>query len=361
MSDESQKDDKTEEASEKKIQDALDKGQTPVSKELSIFFSLLTVLSLTIFALPDNVREVTQGLSAMLEHAGDINLSSVHDLNALMSISLSIGAAIAFPFFIALILAGIASSVFQNPPALVWNRVKPQLSRISLSKGRERIFSVKGFVEFLKSVSKVGVSILIVYLLGSGFVENLISGMYTDTSGFLTLVQIEIIKIVTAIVVTMSVVTGFDVFWSRKQWLEELKMTKQEVKDEIKQAMGDPLLRSRQRSIALDRSRNRMMNAVPTATMIIANPTHFSVALRYDSDKDAAPIVVAMGRDLIALRIREIAKKHEVPVIENVQLARGLYKISKIDSPIPAEFFPAVAQILAFLRSNSPANTVKAT
>lgn len=354
-----QKDDKTEDASEKKIQDALEKGQTPVSRELSIFASLLAVLTITTFTLTDNVRIASNSLAGLLSHSGEISLNSVTDLNALEMLAGSIVLKFALPFFIALMLAGIASAVFQNPPSIVWDRVTPKLSHISLIKGRERIFSVKGFVEFLKSTFKIGLSVAVIYFMTSNFIQNLMNGLYSDSSVFLASLQIQVVKIITSIVVTMALITGFDIFWSRSQWKNDLKMSKQEVKDEMKQAMGDPMQRSRQRSMALDRSRNRMMSAIPAAAVIIANPTHFSVALRYDPEKDPAPVVVAMGRDLIALRIREIGKTHEVPIIENVQLARGLYKISKLDHPIPAEFFPAVAQILAFLRKNAAQNARK--
>lgn len=357
MSGEQDKDQKTEEATEQKIKDALEKGQTPVSKELSIFFSLLVILALTVFGMSDNVAATGGQLAGLLNRSGEIYLASSDDLMELMKVCLSAGIIIAAPFFVGLMLAGIVSSVSQNPPSIVWKRVTPQLSRISLGKGRERIFSGKGLIEFLKSVAKVGISILIVYFLSSNFIEGLMTGFYTRTADFLGHLQLELISIISAILVTMTAVTAVDVFLSRKQWLDDLKMSKQEVKDEMKQAMGDPMLKSRQRSVALDRSRNRMMAAVPTATVIIANPTHFSVALRYRPDEDPAPMVVAMGQDIIALRIREIAKNHEVPVIENVQLARGLYKISTVDQPIPPEFFQAVAQIIAFLRNKTTHNT----
>lgn len=353
MSENSEKDEKTEDASEKKIQDALEKGQTPVSKEVSIFFTLITVLFLMAFFIPNTGKGVTHGLNGLFGHAGEISLNSVSDLQLIADEVFKTAAIILAPLFIAFVLSGIASSVFQNPPAIVVTRIKPELSRISLKKGRERIFSNKGLVEFAKSVSKILVATAVIAASISGVFDDLISMLYSDSLVFLDTVQIYLFRIVTAITITMALITGFDVFWSRTKWLEELKMTRQEVKDEMKQAMGDPLLKSRQRSVALDRSRNRMMNAVPQATVIIANPTHFSVALRYIKDEDPAPIVVAMGRDIIALRIREIAKEHTVPVIENVQLARSLYKVAKIDQPIPSDFFPAVAQVLAFIGKQS--------
>ncbi len=353
MAEGAEKDEKTEDASEKKIQDALEKGQIPVSKEVSILFTLVTVLFLMAFFLPENSKAVTHGLSGLMDHSGQISLNSVTDLQTIADEVFKITGMLLAPLFVAFIISGIASSVFQNPPAIVLTRIKPELSRISLKKGRERIFSNKGLVEFGKSVSKILVATAVIAASTTGLFDDLVSMLYADSVVSLDVIQIYVFRIVVAITLTMVLITGFDLFWSRTQWLEELKMTRQEVKDELKQAMGDPLLKSRQRSVALDRSRNRMMNAVPNATVVIANPTHFSIALRYNKDEDPAPIVVAMGRDIIALRIREIARDHTVPVIENVQLARSLYKVAKVDQPIPSDFFPAVAQVLAFIGKKS--------
>jgi flagellar biosynthetic protein FlhB len=153
-----------------------------------------------------------------------------------------------------------------------------------------------------------------------------------------------------AIIFAMTLIATADFFWTRFQWKTDLRMTKQEVKDEVKQSQGDPLVKARLRSIAQDRARRRMMNAVPTASLVIANPTHLSIALRYDAGKDAAPIVIAKGQDLIALRIREIAEENGVPVFQNVELARAMYGHVSIDQLIPPEFFKAVAELISIIR-----------
>ncbi|MEQ9248234.1 MAG: EscU/YscU/HrcU family type III secretion system export apparatus switch protein, partial [Nitratireductor sp.] len=135
-------------------------------------------------------------------------------------------------------------------------------------------------------------------------------------------------------------------FWSRHQWRVDLRMTRQEVKDEHKQTEGDPIVKARLRSLARDRARQRMMSAVPQATLVIANPTHFAIALRYRRDEDAAPVVVAKGQDLIALRIREIATEHNIPVFEEPVLARSMYKQVSVDNLIPSQFYKAVAELI---------------
>ena len=142
-----------------------------------------------------------------------------------------------------------------------------------------------------------------------------------------------------------------DIVWSRFKWRVDLRMTRQELKDEIKQSEGDPLVKSRLRSLARDRARRRMIAAVPSATVVIANPTHYAVALKYDRAKGGAPLVVAKGVDLVALRIREVACRHSVPIVEDKPLARALYEAVEVDQWIPPEFYRAVAKILHFLYS----------
>jgi flagellar biosynthesis protein FlhB len=154
---------------------------------------------------------------------------------------------------------------------------------------------------------------------------------------------------------SLAAIVAADVVWSRIKWRMDLRMSKQEIKDEHKQAEGDPLMRARRLSLARDRSRRRMLAAVPRATVVIANPTHYAVALRYVRGDHAAPVVVAKGLDHIALKIREIAESHEIPVVEDKALARSLYDAVTLDRPIPPEFYKAIAEIILFLMSQSAA------
>jgi len=161
----------------------------------------------------------------------------------------------------------------------------------------------------------------------------------------------NMVRLLAANVLAITAIAAFDLAWSRIHWRQELRMTRQEVKDELKQSEGDPLVKSRLRSLGRDRARRRMINTVPTATLIVANPTHFSVALRYKPDQDAAPIVVAKGQDLIALKIREIAAQHSIPIFEDVPLARALYKQVNVDQMIAPEFYKAVAELIRVINA----------
>ena len=156
--------------------------------------------------------------------------------------------------------------------------------------------------------------------------------------------------VIATVAVATVVLVAADIVWSRVSWQRELRMTRQEVKDEMKQADGDPIVKARLRSLARDRLRKRMIAAVPRATLVVANPTHFAVALRYVREEGGAPLVVAKGQDLIALRIREVAAEHGIPVIEDKALARSLYKTVEVDKMIPPEFYKAVAEIVLYVQ-----------
>ena len=344
------KESKTEEATEKKIRDALDKGQTPFSKETPILFSLLAILFVATFFMPGNIAAMAQKLAAMMDQSFEYHLTGSGDVYWLIQRVIFIVTALTLPLFTALILAGVAGSAAQNTPRFVGERIKPQLSRISPIAGWGRIFSAKGFAEFLKSIGKLIFASLLVALILHDLVPRMLQGMNSEVGSFLVVVKEMLLKMFAAIIFAMVLIATADWFWTRFQWREDLKMTRQEVKDELKQSQGDPIIKARLRSVAYDRARKRMMNAVPSASLVIANPTHLSIALRYDPGRDPAPVVIAKGQDLIALRIRSIAEENGVPVFQNVELARAMYKQVSLDQIIPPEFFKAVAELISILR-----------
>ena len=245
-----------------------------------------------------------------------------------------------------LVVAGVGASAFQNLPQFVGERIRPQASRISISKGWKRLFGVQGFAEFLKSLGKLGFVVAVLTFVLSDSLRQFLAGMLTQTTDFAAVIRGMAIEILVSIVVVMVLIAGVDLVWSRFHWRQDLKMTKQEVKDELKQSEGDPIVKSRLRSLARDRARRRMMTAVPQATLVIANPTHYSIALKYSREEDSAPIVLAKGQDLVALKIREIAEANNIPVFEDVALARSMYKQVSVDSVIPQQFYQAVAELI---------------
>jgi flagellar biosynthetic protein FlhB len=303
------------------------------------------------FLTVDRVRNLTSTLTRMIDDPAGIRIRTSADaIEFLVTVGLS-AARLVLPIVLVLALAGVASSILQNVPRVVFERIKPEFSRISIAKGWGRIFGGQGRVEFGKSVFKfLAISIVVMIVLRAEEAVA-VNALFGDPNAVPELILTAAMRLVSAISIATIVLVALDLVWARFHWRGELRMTKQEVKDEFKQAEGDPLIKARLRSIARDRARKTMLAAVPRATLVIANPTHFAIALKYEHGEDAAPTVLAKGQDLIALKIREIAEQNNVPVVEDKMLARSMYDAAQIDRVIPAEFFRPVAEIIYFLHS----------
>jgi len=352
-----EKESKTEEATEKKVRDSIEKGQIPVSREAPIFASMLALLIIMSFLMSDNVQKLTYTLARLIDDPSGIRLRNGADaISFFTAIGMS-AAGLIVPIIIVLMIAGLASSFLQNAPRLVFDRIQPEMSRLSIMKGWERIFGAQGRVEFAKSVFKFIAISLVVSIVLRAEEAVAVNALFSDPAAVPELVLTTAMRLVSAISIATIVLVSLDLVWARFHWRREMRMSKQEIKDEFKQAEGDPILKSRMRSLARDRARNTMLAAVPKATLVIANPTHFAIALKYKQGEDAAPTVLAKGQDLIALKIREIAEKNDVPVVEDKALARSMYDVAQIDRMIPAEFFRPVAEIIYFLHSRKQQKT----
>jgi len=352
MADEEDKESKTEQASEKKIRDAVEKGNLPFSKEAPIFATLLAVLVFALFFAYDSTVRLAVFLATFLERPNEWSLANSADAISLYQIVfLEIGRAILVVMAL-LVAAGVGASVLQNMPQLVGDRIMPKLNRISPMAGWKRLFGIQGLVEFLKALGKVAFAGAFLVFAMSDVHVRLLEGMLMLPSAFGMQIRDIVVDLVMVVAFAMALIAGADLLWTRFHWMQELRMTKQEVKDEHKQAEGDPILKSRMRSLARDRARQRMMASVPRATLVIANPTHYSIALRYVREETAAPVVVAKGQDLIALKIREVAEEHGIPVFEDVALARSMFKQVSVDSMIPPQFYQAVAELIRIIQGS---------
>ena len=345
------KDSKTEEATEKKIRDTVEQGKLPNSRETALLASFLAILIYAVFYARDAFVDLGVFLSVFLEKPEAWPLDTETDVIELYKAVMMAIVQAVVSLLVLLVIAGVGSSVLQNVPQFVGERIRPQLSRISLSKGWSRLFGLQGFVEFLKSLAKVGFACVVLTFTLSQDHRRLLAGMMTNPLEFAMVIRGISVDILMAIVFVMALIAGADLVWSRFSWKRDMRMSKQEVKDELKQSEGDPIVKSRLRSLARDRSRRRMIAAVPRATLVIANPTHFSIALRYVREEDSAPLVLAKGQDLVALKIREIAREHNIPVFEDVVLARSMYKQVSVDSVIPPQFYQAVAELVRVVYS----------
>ncbi|GGK31139.1 flagellar biosynthesis protein FlhB [Salinarimonas ramus] len=348
MADEEDKDSKTEEPSEKKIRDALDKGNVPVSKEASTFAAVLAALTLAHFVIGNGAGELVQLLGRLMDDPGGFAIHDGTDATKLMHVvALGMGAFLA-PIVGILFVYGLAANVLQTPPRFAKDRIQPKLSRLSPMQGFKRLFGAQGWMELAKAVFKFLVVAAVLALLARADAWRVVSAMYADPTLIPEIILSLTIRLLAAICVAIIVLVIADIAFVRFKWRRDLRMSRREMKDEHKQAEGDPLVKARMRSLARDRARRRMIADVPRATIVIANPTHFAIALRYVREEGGAPVVVAKGQDLVALKIREIAESHGIPVIEDKPLARSMYDAVEVDRPIPQEFYRVVAELLYF-------------
>lgn len=353
MADSEDKDSKTEEATEKKIRDSLDKGQTPFSRETPLFASFVAILLFVFFFAYGTAVRLGEFLATFLEKPDDWLLGNNADAIGLSQLVFMEIARALIVIFAMMMVFGLAGAILQTPPQFAVDRITPKLSRISPMAGWKRMFGAQGLSEFVKSVAKVVFATAFVVFVLRDSPTRLLDGMATNPTSFAPVMLDIASEMLVTITMIMALIATADLIWSRFQWRSNLRMTKQEVKDEHKQQEGDPIVKARIRSLQRDRARNRMMANVPQATLIIANPTHFSIALRYDRSKGSAPVVVAKGQDLVALKIREIAKEHNIPVFEEVALARSMYSQVSVDSVIPSQFYQAVAELIRIIYANA--------
>ncbi|SJZ81574.1 flagellar biosynthesis protein FlhB [Consotaella salsifontis] len=355
MAEAADRDSKTEQPTEKKIRDTVEKGNLPVSKEAPILASLVAAMAFIVFQARDGTARLLLGLETTFENPTQWELGTGTDALHLLSVLGFEFARFVLPAAALFLLCGVAASVLQNAPQLNFERIRPKFSNISPSQGWSRIFGVRGFTEFGKAIFKFVTIGVVVSLLLSSDLNTMLSSMFSDPLLLPETILTLAMRLLAGVSIATILLVTADLLLSRLFWRRDLKMSKQEIKDELKQAEGDPMIKARQRQIARERTRKRMMAAVPSATLVIANPTHYAIALRYVREEGGAPMVVAKGTDLVALKIREIAEANDVPVIEDKLLARSMYDHVQIDQMIPPQFYKAVAEIIYYLYSRSGA------
>ena len=351
MADDDDKDSKTEDATEKKKSHAIEEGNVPASREAATLASFVAIFLAGTFMFGENVLHLQHSLMRFIDDPGGWRLESGADAVAVLHLLGVDAARLLIPVVSLLLAAGVAATVLQNPPQLVTKRIAPEFSRISLRKGWGRLFSVRGLVDFGKAVFKLMAVAIVGFLVLKATQSEVLASMFMEPVILPALVQRVLLRIVGWVALLTLALVVADLFWSRFTWNKELRMTKQEVKDEFKQSEGDPQHKARMRAVARDRSRRRMMAEVPRATLVVANPTHYAVAMRYVREEGGAPLVLAKGRDLVALKIREIAENHDIPIIEDKPLARSLYDSVEVDKLIPPQFYKAVAELIFFLHT----------
>ncbi|HEY4199874.1 MAG TPA: flagellar biosynthesis protein FlhB [Devosiaceae bacterium] len=338
---------KTESPSSKRLEDAHKHGDVAKSQEVVTWFMLGG--SAAVFALlagPLSQNLVSQ-LRILIANADQYEVGGAALGSFFWSLASSILLTALLPLGVLLVCA-VAANLLQHRPLMSLDPLKPKLSKISPLAGAKRLFSIEALVNFAKGLIKLGVVGGVMFYVLWPEQDRLSTMMTTDPVVILETFQDLALKLFWATLVVVTFIALADYLYQRQRWWNRQKMTVQEVRDEYKQMEGDPKIKSRIRQIRMERSRHRMMAAVPTATVVVTNPTHYAVALKYDASMQA-PVCVAKGADGVALRIRALAGEHDVPIVENPPLARALYASVDLDKTIPTEHFKAVAQVIGYV------------
>ena len=263
------------------------------------------------------------------------------------------------PIFAVFVVMAIFGTLVQGEVVVAAKRMQPKWSNISPVSGFKRIYGPSGLVEFLKSLIKVTIVGIISYFIVLSAMDEILM-TYNIVPVKLAEFLVGKMTILFAIVMSfLLVISIVDVIYKRWEWKNKLKMSMKEIKDEFKNTEGDPHIKAKLKEIRMTKGRQRMMQSVPNASVVIANPTHYSVALQYVSGETEAPVCVAKGTDALALKIREVAKENEVPVLVNVPLARALHAVTEIDQVIPYDHWQAVADIIAYVTQLAEGENVK--
>jgi flagellar biosynthetic protein FlhB len=340
-------DDKTEDPTQKRLDDAHARGDVAKSQEVNTWF-VIAGAALVLMAFSGTMgKDLTTTMRGLIANSYDISVDGPALPRLFQKIGSEMIAAVAIPFLI-LLLAALGGNIIQH--RLVWSfeALAPKLSKISPAAGAKRLFSKQALANLGKGLVKlvlVGSVLTALMWPERGRLEALTR---SDPSFVMSLSLSLALKLLGSVVAMLAVVAAADYLFQYRQWYERQKMSLRELKEEFKQTEGDPAIKGRMKQVRQIRMRRRMMAAVPKATVVITNPTHYAIALEYERGMDA-PICVAKGVDSIALKIREVAGKHSVPIVENPPLARALHATVQIDQQIPPEHYKAVAEVIGYV------------
>lgn len=348
MSDAQDDSQKTEEPTPRKLSEARKKGQITQSKEVPNFATLFGMTFMVAILAPFMALQFYGSLSRVFDQAALVHIDAASTGEILFDLTLDSLIALS-PMFALFVVLALLANLSQSGILFTTDPITPKFEKISPISGLKRLFSLKSIVEFLKGVVKLSIVAAIAYALLSPELDRAEELMDMDLVEVLEEVQTLVIKLMIGVLAFMFVVAIADYLYQRYEFMKQMRMSRQEIRDEHKQSEGDPQVKARLRQIRMDRARRRMMSAVPQADVVVTNPTHFAVALKYDTKTMAAPTVVAKGADAVALRIREVANENDVPIVENPPLARALFASVELDQQIPEAHYKAVAQVISYV------------
>ena len=342
------KDQKTEAPTSKRLEQAREHGQVPVSRETATWVVLMGILISIAWMLPPMARQMAGFLRIFLESPHTFPL----DIDGLQSLMLQIFGQIGMMtglVFLLLMAAAIAGVMMQTGFFFALDLLAPDFTRLLPSHGLQKLFSVGALVELGKSFGKLVFLGGIAYFMLIPTATETLHLTGVPIGNILAFLQQKAVHLVFILILGFTAIAAADLFYTRYQYTKNLRMTKVEVKDEFKQQEGDPMIKSRLRQMRVEKARKRMMAQVPKADVVVTNPTHYAVALQYDAIRMAAPVVLAKGINLIADRIRAVAEENHIPLVSNPPLARALHETVEVDHPIPTQHYRAVAEIISYV------------
>lgn len=338
---------KTEDPTQKRLDDALERGDVAKSQEVNTWFVIAgATLVLTSFGGSIGTQ-LQASLRGLIANSHMIRIDGAELLGLLKQIEFSLIAIFGVPFLL-LSIAAILGNVVQHRLVFSAEQLKPKFSKLSPMQGVKRLFGKQAWVNLLKGLFKLVTVGAVVAMVVWPERHRLDAMVRMDIVSIATISKTLALQVLGSVVALLALIAIGDYLFQYRTWFERQKMSLQEIKEEFKQTEGDPHVKGRLRQLRDARRRRRMMAAIPTASVVITNPTHFAVALKYEQGM-AAPVCVAKGMDAIALRMREVAKANDVPVVENPPLARALHATVKIDDEIPVEHYQAVAQVIGYV------------
>lgn len=348
MADEQDDSQKTEEPTHKRLEDARKKGQVASSREINSFFILFVFgLIVTAFA-PYILRGVNAVLFPFIARPEQIATDAGNLIRVTRHLAADIGVVMIVPVALAL-FAALGAGFLQNGFNASWEPLKPKLEKISPLKGLKRMFSMKSVVEFIKGILKISLVGIVGTLVIMPYMPYVPLLPSEDTQDILRFIATLTRRMIIGMLIVIFLIAALDYLYQRFEYMKNLRMSKQEIKEEYKQQEGDPHLKQKLKQIRMERARGRMMAAVPKADVVITNPTHYAVALKYEPDSMRAPVLIAKGTDTAAQRIKEIAFKNKIPVLRNPVLARSLYADVEVDASIPQQHYMVVAKIISYV------------
>ena len=338
---------RSEDPTQKRLDEALERGDVAKSQEVNTWFVIACATLILMMFSGSMSNGITSTLRGLIANSYAIRVDGIGFVGVVSKLGSEVIAAMAIPFLL-LALAAVGGNIVQH--RLVWSAesLKPKLSKISPAAGLKRLFSKQALANFLKGLIKLGLIGTIMVMLLWPERSRLDGLVATDPMVVLPLTLALSVKVLGAVVAVLALIAVADYLFQYRQWFERQKMSLRELKDEFKQTEGDPAVKGKIRQIRQNRMRQRITAAVPKASVVITNPTHFAVALQYERGMNA-PVCVAKGADLLARKIRELATEHGVPIVENPPLARALHATVEVDQEIPAEHYQAVAEVIGYV------------